>query len=84
MSTYDQKVASLIGEEITGDWNLVITDFYGGILVKWVVEIEACGDGVVTYPEECDSGANCNNKCKCAVGSRPDPNTPGACITNSM
>lgn len=53
-----------------------------GTLLKWVVEIKYCGDGEVTSPEECDSGANCTAKCTCEQDTRPDPNTLGACVAN--
>lgn len=81
----DQTVASILGEDIAGDWNLVIADAVGGdngTLLRWIIDLKFCGDGEVTYPEECDGGANCNS-CKCAAGARPDPNNPGACASNS-
>jgi subtilisin-like proprotein convertase family protein len=81
----DQKVGTFIGENITGDWNLVIADFAegdSGALLKWVVEIKYCGDGEVTSPEECDSGSNCTAQCTCEQDTRPDPNTLGACVAN--
>jgi subtilisin-like proprotein convertase family protein len=81
----DQKVLSFVGEHAAGDWNLVIADTEtgnSGTLLKWVVEIKYCGDGEVTSPEECDSGANCTAKCTCEQDTRPDPNTLGACVAN--
>ncbi len=83
---YDQKILSFLGETAAGDWNLIIADFEAenGTLIKWLIEIKYCGDGEVTWPEECELGGNnCTTQCKCEQGTRPDPNTLGACIANS-
>lgn len=80
----DQIFLNLVGEEITGDWSLVITDKTAndtGRLIKWLIDIKYCGDGEVTFPEECDSGSGCDS-CKCYLGYRPDPAKPGSCAVN--
>eukprot|EP00029_Vermamoeba_vermiformis_P007667 TRINITY_DN3379_c0_g3_i1.p1 TRINITY_DN3379_c0_g3~~TRINITY_DN3379_c0_g3_i1.p1 ORF type:complete len:498 (-),score=47.53 TRINITY_DN3379_c0_g3_i1:25-1518(-) len=85
-NTLDQKVLTFIGETAQGEWNLVIGDIEAGdagTLIKWLVEIKYCGDGEITWPEECEGGNNCTSQCKCEEGTRPDPNTLGACIANS-
>ena len=84
---YDEKIRSYIGETAAGDWNVILADIGAGdvgSLIKWLVEIKYCGDGEVTWPEECEIGGNnCTTLCKCEQDTRPDPNTPGACIANS-
>lgn len=84
-NAWDLKIASFIGESAAGDWSLVIADIEAGgsgTLIKWLIEIKYCGDGEVTWPEECETGNNnCTSECKCESGTRPDPNSPGVCLT---
>jgi subtilisin-like proprotein convertase family protein len=82
---FDQQITSILGEDVAGDWNLVITDDTTsdtGYLIRWVLDIKICGDREVTFPEECDGGSGCES-CKCIPGYRPDPNIAGSCIANT-